>query len=623
MKSIDDFIFLPKPRSLTAQPGSLSLNSNARILCQGDPAQLFPLARKLQEAVWNTQQIKWQLWSGRINNDDRVQAVVTLQPKGSIPVQGYRLEIKPNRIELTAAEAAGIFYGIMTLKQMLRQSPVVLPACRIDDHPDFPSRGVMVDISRDKVPTMATLYELVDQFAEWKFNHVELYTEHTFAYREHPSVWAEASPMTGEEILQLDAYCRERFVELVPNQNSFGHMQRWLALPEYRHLAECPDGYITPWGEKRSDPFSLDPANPGSLRLVEELYEDLLPHFTSKKFNVGGDETFDLGQGKSKELCKSLGKGRVYLDFLLKLYERVKGHDRTMTFWGDIIIQHPELVPELPKDVIAMEWGYEAEHPFDNHGGRFAQSGVPFFVCPGTSAWNSITGRTDNCLGNLRNAAVNGLKHGAIGFLITDWGDWGHYQYLPVSYPGYAAGAALSWCYQSNDDNDFVAVLNAHVFRDGASMMGKLACELGNVYQKTGHVFPNGSLFGHMLFNAEYQLPIEVTASRLEETKQFIDEVTTLSACAQMQREDAELILREFTNSARLLKHLCDRGLAIRNDTIKQPETKKTLADQMRFILGEHRNLWMARNRVGGLQDGVRHFNRLLAEYNSVDSPPV
>ena len=99
----------------------------------------------------------------------------------------------------------------------------------------------MLDISRDKVPTMATLFSLVDLLAELKINQLQLYTEHTFAYRNHPAVWAKASPMTGDEILQLDQYCRERFIELVPNQNSFGHMEQWLKLPQYRDLAEARD----------------------------------------------------------------------------------------------------------------------------------------------------------------------------------------------------------------------------------------------------------------------------------------------------------------------------------------------------------------------------------------------
>ena len=148
--------------------------------------------------------------------------------------------------------------------------------------------------------------------------------------------------------------------------------------------------------------------------------------------------------------------GRVYLDYLLGIYDLVKHHRRTMHYWGDIIIQHPDLVPELPRDAVVLEWGYEADHPFEEHGAEFARSGMPFFVCPGTSSWNTIAGRTSNCLGNVRNATENGLRHGASGVLNTDWGDNGHTQYLPVR-PRVRRRAALPWCHETNRSKTYLS----------------------------------------------------------------------------------------------------------------------------------------------------------------------
>ena len=138
-------------------------------------------------------------------------------------------------------------------------------------------------------------------------------------------------------------------------------------------------------------PFSLNPTDRRSVEFMGELFSELLPHFSSEKFNVGCDETWDVGRGRSAGAVEEKG-GRVYLDYLLGIYDLVERHDRTMHFWGDIIIQHPKLVPELPKDAVVLEWGYEADHPFDEHGAEFARSGMPFFVCPGTSSWNTIAG---------------------------------------------------------------------------------------------------------------------------------------------------------------------------------------------------------------------------------------
>ena len=159
----------------------------------------------------------------------------------AIVPQGYRIEINDDRIEIFAADDAGVFYARQTLAQLAKLHHA-LPCCTINDSPDFPARGVMLDVSRDKVPTMDTLFALIDRLASWKINQLQLYIEHTFAYPDHRTVWEHASPFTAEDIRELDRYCRERFVELVPNQNSFGHMERWLKHPRYLPMAEVPNG---------------------------------------------------------------------------------------------------------------------------------------------------------------------------------------------------------------------------------------------------------------------------------------------------------------------------------------------------------------------------------------------
>ena len=526
---------------------------------------------------------------------------IVIDRQCGLPAQGYRLKLTPGGPEILAGDEAGVFYGQATLTQICRQCRAELPAGAIEDWPDFPVRGVMLDISRDKVPTMATLFALIDELAEWKINHLELYTEHTFAYQNHRAVWEHASPLTGAEIEQLDAYCRARFVELVPNQNSFGHFERWLKHPQYRQYAESPDGFDYPWGGHSPHGSTLCPLEPKSVTLLAELYDELLPHFTSKKFNVGCDETWELGLGRSKAECDRLGKGRVYLDFLLKIYPLVKRHGRTLHFWGDIILHHPELVKELPDDVVVLEWGYEADHKFDEHGALFAQSGKKFYVCPGTSSWNSIAGRTDNCLGNLRNAATNGLRHGAIGFLNTDWGDNGNWQPLPVSYLGFAAGAALSWSVAANRDDNFIAALDTHVFRDAAGVMGRLAFDLGNAYQKTGKISGNSS---ELLWLLQRDQPENLPG--LAATREFVTAAITPLANARLARPDADLIRAEFANVARLLCQACDRGLG---------KPAGQLAGPMREIISEHRRLWLARNRPGGLPDSCRLMEKRLSEF--------
>ena len=170
----------------------------------------------------------------------------------------------------------------------------------------FAVRSDMLDVSRDKVPTMGTLKQLVDILARFDYNQFQLYTEHTFAYSAHKAVWEHASPLTREEIRELDLYCSMHGIELVPNQNCFGHMERWLTKPAYNHLAELPQGGAPlPWGGFKKDPTTLCPTDPASLEFVAGLLDELLPNFESRLVNIGCDETFDLlGNGRSAAAVK-------------------------------------------------------------------------------------------------------------------------------------------------------------------------------------------------------------------------------------------------------------------------------------------------------------------------------
>ena len=516
--------------------------------------------------------------------------------------QGYQLSITPAICSLVAHDVAGMFYARQTVVQLRRLFPTALPCVEIEDWPDFPVRGVMLDISRGKVPTMATLLSLVDRLTEWKINHLQLYIEHTFAYRGHEEVWQSASPMTPQEIRRLDEFCTARFIDLVPNQNSFGHMERWLRHPRYMPLAEAPDGADTPWGFRWPGPFSLCPTDPRSLELLADLYSQLLPNFSSALFNVGCDETFDIGQGRSRDQCLKRGVHQVYLDFLGRVNDLVRRHGRRMMFWGDVILHKPELIGRLPADVIALNWGYEADHPFDAEARQFSRGGVGFYVCPGTSSWCSIAGRTDNMLANQRAAAEAGLAHGAAGYLNADWGDHGHLQYLPMSYAGLAAGAAMSWCLQSNRDLPLPRVLDVHVLADAAGVMGAAACELGNVCKAVGKTIPNRSaLFDILVPTSTHRDPMEgITPAGLEAAEAAIDAAMRNVHASKMQREDAELIKCEFENAAAMLRFACRKA---------RGENRRGLSDELEQIIHRHRQCWLARNRPGGLEESVGKLN--------------
>jgi hexosaminidase len=350
---------------------------------------------------------------------------------------------------------------------------------------------------------------------------------------------------------------------------------------------------------------------------VRGLYDELLPHFSSRMFNVGCDETFDLGQGRSEAACRTLGRSCVYLDFLLKIHRVVRAHGRTMQYWGDIIIQHPELIGELPPDAVALAWGYEANHPFDAHGEKFAAAGIPFYVCPGTGSWRTLAGRTSSVLDNLRNAAANGMKHGAIGYLNTDWGDEGHWQPLPVSYLGFAYGAAASWTCDAARGLDLAPALSRYAFGDPTGTLGRIAFNLGDIHRGTGVAVFNATVFFQVLHEPAHRIAeIEgLNEAGLCTALDAIDEVMARWPQARSGRADAHLVQREYAWVADMMRHACRRGLwALAGARKHSPASAGLTADADRLIL-EYRDLWLARSRPGGLADSAGRLERMRQDY--------
>lgn len=611
-------LLCPRPRTLAPGVGQLTLRQQPKLELEGLDG--CPAAARLARRLGDSPLAPAGPTSARF--------LLSLVP-GDPQSEAYSLDIDAESVRIQASSNAGLFYGVCTLEQLMKLGAGAgehsLPVLRIQDQPSFARRGVMLDISRDKVPTLATTLALVELLASLKINELQLYMEHTFAYAGHEKVWENASPFSGADIQTLDRFCRERHIDLVPNQNSFGHMQRWLTFEPYRSdLAEAPDGFEHAWNPTR-EPYGLCPTDARSLTFLNGLYDQLLPHFTSRTFNVGLDETFDLGLGRSSRACAERGTERVYLEFLKQIHDSVGRRGFTMQFWGDIIIKRPELIPELPKDAIAMEWGYEHDHPFAENVAKFAAAGLRFYVCPGTSSWNTIAGRTENALLNIASAVKHGAQHGALGVLNTDWGDNGHLQPLCVSYIGFFAGAAMSWKAEDAQAPLELPVaewLDSYVFDDSAARLGKATRDLGNAYRELGCRPHNSSalfLFIAGRTGQPLQLP-GIEAHHFDGALKYLQRVDAELALAKPANEEAGCSRAELEWASDLLKAACRIGkarLALGFDEPVpklDPAVRETLAAELAPLIQRHRELWLVRNRPGGLRESAGQIERVLAQ---------
>jgi hypothetical protein len=393
-------------------------------------------------------------------------------PIGRPEAGAYHLRIDSEGTAIRANDEAGFFYAAQTLAQIDGQFPDQRPCLDIVDWPDYPVRGFYHDITRGKVPKLETLFELADTCAHYKLNHLELYIEHTYAFRNHPEIWAEASPLTADEIRALDEHCARLHIDLVPSFSTFGHFYTWIhrKFPELNELERDVSGDPFSWYDRMAH-YTLDCRNPRSIQLIEEILNEVIPLFRSRHFNICCDETFDLGKGRNKARAEKFGTGRLYVDFLKKIMAIVRKAGKTPLFWGDIIGAHPELLSELPKEAIALDWDYSPNLVFSKSR-LIAKTKREFYVCPGVSGWNRWLPDYETAHQNIVGLAKLGRKTGATGLLNTDWGDYGHINTLGPTLPGLILGASCAWNGAEISTGTFDAMVSRLALGDPS---GKLA----------------------------------------------------------------------------------------------------------------------------------------------------
>ena len=524
--------------------------------------------------------------------------------------EGYRLTATATGVEIAAADAAGEFYGHQTLRELRTLHNGAIPACRILDWPDFSRRGVYLDCARGKAPTLATLKALVERLAAWKINEFQMYIKNGFAWKKHPELGRGFSPYTPDELRAIDAHCRAFHIRFVPSLASFSHSELMLALPRYRHLAELPGALGWPGGT------TLCMTDPKSVELIGELYREFLPCFTADEVNVCCDEPWELGQGRSKSRVDRIGKGRVYREALLNLRRICDHHGKRMNAWGDIVLQHPELLKEMPRDIVLLNWDYDPNGQRVQRSGEFADAGIPYMVCPGTGSWQSHGSRMTASMANVSQFAAVGRRNGAIGLLNTDWGDFGHRNFLGVSLHGYAHGAAHAWNGAAVDEKTFTRAFTLHTFGDTRGQWAAALRQLGTT--------DTASNLYHALVEP-LELPATRYILRFDPPSIVSHYPAWFPECISKFKDSAPAVrwpaeprgLPDFERHAlreyRLASHMNDLairrafiGQAVRAGRHTSPAVLRRWADDMQALATAFTGQWLARNRPTRLRDNLR-----------------
>lgn len=626
-------VFLPQPKNVKMRNGFLSLLQRP---CVGIASSELLFAVALLAEALDVGET--------VISVKGIKDTITLAIEDGCRQEGYRISIREDGVRMVASSNSGLRHAITTFKQIVRQAHNrKLPCLEIEDWPDLAVRGVYYDVCRGRVPLIERLFELTDRLSDHKINELQLYIEHTFLFRRHPLISAGVDPLTADDIMRLDRHCQARGIELVPSLASFGHMHTILRHKPYHRLAEdfgC-NRYNAevmkenPGVTRGPIAQSLAPANPDSYKFLDELYSEFLPCFSSGKFNVCCDETWDLGMGQSYDLACKIGKGKLYLGHIKQLNEIAKKHGKRIQFWGDIIRHYPELIHEIPKDVTVLDWAYTSTENFDRIK-DFTDSKLESYVCPTVSSFVTLFPRVPESCGNIAGWAKAACAHGAKGMLNTDWGDGGHYNFMEYSWIGYLFGAEQSWNHRADRKSFTRRFCKLFMNINDAEFCSALI-ELGDIsHLKVGTLFQ--SVWQHLFFSTPWNDLYRMRRTDCETSKNGIIRKSIIAFDADLGRQTMlrlERIKKTFSNFAKqktadpqkllpywifavdatihAARKLTVFGHAGNNTAARRMQLKR----EMQALMTRFEALWMQRNRRSEIAITLKYYEDAISALTS------
>ena len=444
---------LPTPQQVEAKEGQFVWDENVILTYDASDAEISQIITMFRTDLDQISGKRVQFSHGVIKGKQFIELVKTDKlGVNENADQAYKLTVNRNFIRMEATTATGLFYATQSLKQLYRYSflknkgEIIIPCMTITDWPNFKIRAWQDDISRGPIVSMDYLKRLIPQLAECKLNAFSLYTEHTFKTKCHPDI-APTDAFTAEEIKELEDFCRPYHIQIIGNQQCFGHFEEILCNPFYSDLAD------TKW--------NLNPAKQETYKFLEDHFREVARAYKSPYFNINCDETESLGQGYAKAYVDSVGQATAYYQHINRVNRMLRPYRKRVMMWGDIAADHPEILDHLDNDIFLIAWSYEGIDSFDDFLQPYVKSGRNFFVAPGVSLSERVWPKHYEFMKNITNLCRDGYKNGALGVINTCWDDFGESLTNCALY-GLALGAETSWNPTTTQDRDTETNFTVH-----------------------------------------------------------------------------------------------------------------------------------------------------------------
>ncbi|XP_022083077.1 uncharacterized protein LOC110975172 isoform X2 [Acanthaster planci] len=515
----------------------------------------------------------------------------------------YRISVADKQMTIQCSDFSGLWNASCTVVQLIRLfNEDGIPAVQISDWPDLRYRGVSLDISCGRVPKLDFLMHLVNILTLLKFNELHLYMK---------SVEGEEvegiMPYSESELLDLEIYSRWRYMDIIP------------------HL----------------DIHSKTELAPKQM----EMFKQILTSFGStSSVNIGATLTKKLLTPSEDSPAGASHIAQLDMQDRLRLMGIKDSH--CVRFCANEVDLNAEIVAKLPVGSVAMHYGCKVDYDYSVACTALTEAGMPFMVCPGTAAWDSIVGCPEAAMNNIHNAVQSAaLSPCAMGLLVTDWAGSMHINQPTISFPGFATASGLAW--NKSVPLDFVStkladIINHYFFMDGACGLGQVIVELGRAEtfltrsawdmaegQLANIPNPKGSFLCQLITRPDDVDLKHVTPEVIQKTLKHLRKIqASLESCEKTPVQEFAIVELQLATDiilwasrvARVLvlagkkpdgasvgSAVVNVGLANANETAKTDCANKLLS-----IMDMYRKVWLHTNHTSGLLECLEIFKDIL-----------
>lgn len=583
-----------------------------KLQMQPQGAPLITIGKPAKEVVDRAGQAIAQLLDSII--DERIKS------------QAYVIEIGEDGVAASSGGEPGLLYAVTTLSKLVSKGEA--PCLSIQDRPALGFRAVLLDVSRGRVPTIESLKSLVDQLCGLKFNQLTFNIEHTFSCATHPEIGKGHDPLTRQVLADLVEYAHDRHIEVIPFQQSLGHLRQILSLPKYRHLAYDQELL-----------WSLDPQKPETYDLLGDLYDAQIKATRSPFFHVGCDEPFDIIKKFDPGRFNGRSRGMVIRDHLVKVHQMLAERGRTAMAWADAMLAHPEIIPDLPGDLVLCHWLYgsgslEGPEHYRPSLDIISRSKLPFYAC--TCSWSLMKLFPDLCVmeANHKGFIPEAKRAGAAGMMVTVWGDMGHMNLPGLELYPLAYASRYGWEDEPDKNSQFDAAFSWSIYGDSAGVPADLTRALDQVNRLLQGPAGMGGV-GFLIFFAEplsaafldgndYHAIAGQLRGNIQKASSILADMESENmplATSQLDHNLPVLQMEVLAQKLELIAYLMESWDADPQETAEVMETAAKRCDGTARLVAECLDLlearWLASSKESDLEVNRERYNKLIEAWKA------